>query len=151
MSAARNSARYKYMRDWPARYAAVEACYRALRRADPQFPEAACPIASRLLCEVLPNCTLMCGRYQSAAMERSRLHVWVFDMRAGVHVDLTSGQFPGGRGIAVMGTDEPMREYTLTPLETFNELARNSYFRRRMADIVVGQTTLARIREAIRA
>ena len=109
---ARNWARYKYMRDWPARYAVVEACYRALRRADPQFPEAACPIASRLLCEVLPNCTLMCGRYQSAGM-RSIPHVWVFDMRAGVHVDLASGQFPGGRGIAVISTDEPMREYTL--------------------------------------
>ena len=147
---ARSWARYTYMRDWPARYAVVEACYRALRRADPQFPEACCPIASRLLLEVLPNCTLMCGRYQSAAMERSRPHVWVFDMRAGVHVDLTAGQFPGGRGIAVMGTDEPMREYTLTPLDTFNELARNLNFRRRTADIVVGQTTLARIARDVR-
>jgi hypothetical protein len=93
----------------------------------------------------------MCGRYKSAAMERSVPHVWVFDMRAGVHVDLTSGQFPGGRGIAVIGTDEPMREYTLEPLDTFNELARGLYFRRRMADIVVGNTTLARIRASLRA
>ncbi len=31
-----------------------------------------------------------------------------------------------------------MREYTLTPLDTFNELARGN-FRRRMAGIVVGQ------------
>ena len=146
-----SAARYRYMRDWPARYALVAACYRELRRADPQFPEAACPLASRLLCEVLPHCTLMCGRYKSAAMERSVLHVWVFDMRAGVHVDLTSGQFPGGRGIAVIGTDEPMREYTLEPLDTFNELARGLYFRRRMADIVVGNTTLARIRASLRA
>jgi hypothetical protein len=146
-----SAARYKYMRDWPARYAVVAACYRELRRADPQFPDGACPLAGRLLCEVLPHCTLVCGRYQSAAMERSRLHVWVFDMRAGIHVDLTSGQFPGGqRGIAVIGTDEPMREYTLTPLDEFNELARNPYFSRPMADIVVGKTTLARIRDALR-
>ena len=43
-----------------------------------------------------------------------------------------------------------MREYTLAPLETFNELARSIYFRRPMEDIVVGKTTLARIREALR-
>jgi hypothetical protein len=71
-------------------------------------------------------------------------------MRAGVHVDLASVQFPGGRGIAVIFTDEPMREYTLTPLETFNELIRNVEFRRLTADIVVGQTTLARIARDVR-
>ena len=136
----------RYRRDWPYRYAVVVACYRALRRADPQFPEASCPLASRLLCEVLPHCTLMCGRYQSAAMELSRLHLWVFDMRAGVHVDLTSGQFPGGtKGVAVFGTEDRMDAYTLTSLETFNEAMRMQYLNRRLSDIVVGRTTLARI------
>ena len=142
----------RYRRDWPRRYAAAVACYRALSHADPEFPEAACPLASRLLCEVLPHCTLMCGRYQSAGMERSRLHLWVFDMRAGVHVDLTSGQFPGGsKGIAVFGTEDRMDAYTLAPLETFHEATRIPYLARKMSDIVVGRTTLARIAGEARA
>jgi hypothetical protein len=39
-----------YKKRWPERYAIVSASYEALRRADDQFPEAACPIASRLPC-----------------------------------------------------------------------------------------------------
>ncbi len=78
-------------------------------------------------------------------MERSRPHA------RGCTSTSRRGQFPGGRGIAVIGADEPMREYTLTPLETFNELTRGFYLSRPMADIVVGKTTLARIREALRA
>jgi hypothetical protein len=76
------SALHRYKRDWPKRHALVARCLAAVERADAQFPEASCPIVSRLLCEVLPHCTLMCGRYESAGMERSRRHVWVFDMRA---------------------------------------------------------------------
>lgn len=102
---------------------------------------------------MLPHCTLMCGRYQGAGMERSRLHLWVFDMRAGVHVDLTSGQFPGGtNGIAVFGAEDRMDAYTLTSLETFNEWTmQDPYLVRHMSDIVVGRTSLARIAGEARA
>jgi hypothetical protein len=48
------------------------------------------------------------------------------------------GNFWAGAASPSSALDEPMREYTLTPLDTFNELARGN-FRRRMAGIVVGQ------------
>lgn len=99
-------------KDWPTRYARVSACLAAIKRADAQFPEAACPIASRLLIEVLPNCTLMCGYYKDNRMDRNMgpiRHFWVFDMRARVHIDITQAQFPGGkRGIVVYGPNDPM-------------------------------------------
>ena len=134
----------RYRREWPERYATVSACHEALRRADPQFPEAACPIASRLLCEVMPHCVPMCGTFKSAAMREGRSHIWCFDTRAGVHIDLTSGQFPrGAKGIAIYGGR--MDEYSLASLDRFNEAMRLSYMRAPLEDIVVGDTTLASI------
>ena len=134
----------QYKRDYPRRYALVARCLEAIKRADAQFPEAACPITSRLLCEVLPHCTLMCGYYHSAG--KTRRHFWVFDMRARVHLDVTQAQFPGGqKGVVVYGTDERMEQYTLADVETFNEAMRISYFAKPMAEIKVGATSLAQI------
>jgi hypothetical protein len=134
----------KYKREYPRRYALVARCLAAVKRADPQFPEASCPITSRLLCEVLPHCTLMCGYYHSAG--KTTPHFWVFDMRARVHLDLTQAQFPGGqKGVVVYGIGERMEQYTLADVETFNDEMRISYFAKPMAEITVGTTTLARI------
>lgn len=141
-----SAARRRYRALWPHRYAAVAACYHALVRADPQFPEAACPLASRLLCEILPQCMLMTGSYQDSKMPTRCMHIWVFDMRAGVHIDLTSGQFPGGtKGVAVYATGEAMCAYSLGSLGSFNEAMSMNYIKGPMSDIVVGTTTLARV------
>ena len=138
------------MREWPGRYALVARCLDALERADAQFPDVACPLASRLLCEVLPHCTLMCGRYKGAGMERSRPHLWVFDARARVHLDLTQAQFPRGRrGVVAFRPDERMEPYVLEGLETFNKAMRSPYFAKPMAEIRVGATTLARIARGV--
>ena len=61
---------------------------------DGQFPEASCPKATRLLLELLPNVTLMCGTFKNKAMKKPAFHVWVFDMDAKVHIDITADQFP---------------------------------------------------------
>ena len=128
---------------WPERYAVVSACYEALRREDNEFPEAACPIATRLLCEVMGHCAPMCGRFMG------RRHLWCFDTCARVHIDLTRGQFSGATtGIAIYdaeGAQSGMRGYKLSSLTEFNEAMGLSYMRDRMEDIVVGGTTLARI------
>ena len=142
----------RYSREWPDRCATVSACRDALRRADHQFPEAACPIATRLLCEVMDRCVPVCGTFKSAAMREGRNHMWCFDARAGVHIDLTHGQFPGTtKRIAIhWPCDGPFDGYTLSPLEKFNEAMGLSYMKDRMEDIMVGGTTLARIAEYVK-
>jgi hypothetical protein len=138
----------RYKKGWPDRYAIVSACYKALRLADDQFPDAACPIASRLLCEAMPHCVPMCGRFMN------NLHIWCFDARARVHVDLTRGQFRGARlgmKVAVYDADGVEREgYAMSSLAEFNEAMGLSYMKDRMEDIVVGGTTLARIAEHVK-
>jgi hypothetical protein len=137
-----------YKKTWPERYAIVSACYDALRRADDQFPEAACPIASRLLCEVMPHCVPMCGRFRGAR------HIWCFDTRARVHIDLTRGQFRGARPgmkVAVYNAEGVERQgYELSSLAEFNEAMGLSYMKSPMEDIAVGGTTLARIATSVR-
>ena len=138
----------KYKEMWPERYAVVCACYEALRRADDQFPEAACPIATRLLCEVMAHCVPVSGWFMGVR------HLWCFDTRARVHIDLTRGQFSGGTtGIAIYDTEDArggMRGYKMSSLPEFNEAMGISYMRNRMEDIVVGGTTLARIAADVR-
>jgi hypothetical protein len=137
-----------YKKRWPERYAIVSACYDALRRADHQFPEAVCPIASRLLCEVMSHCVPMCGRF------RSTLHIWCFDTRARVHVDLTRGQFRGatpGLKFAVYNSEGIEQEgYELSSLAGFNEAMGLSYMKSHMEDISVGDTTLAQIASSMK-
>jgi hypothetical protein len=137
-----------YKKNWPGRYAIVAACYDALRRADDQFPEAACPIASRLLCEVMPHCVPMCGEF------RGTLHIWCFDTRACVHIDLTRGQFRGARPglkVAVYDAEGIEKEgYELSSLAGFNEAMGISYMKSPMQEIVVGDTTLARIAASVK-
>jgi hypothetical protein len=137
-----------YKKRWPERYAIVAACYDALRHADDQFPEAACPIASRLLCEVMPHCVPMCGEF------RGTLHIWCFDTRARVHIDLTRGQFRGARHgmkVAVYDAEGVEREgYELSSLAGFNEAMGISYMKSPMEEIVVGGTTLARIAASVK-
>ena len=137
-----------YKKRWPERYAIVAACYDALRRADDQFPEAACPIASRLLCEVMPHCVPMCGEF------RGTLHIWCFDTRARVHIDLTRGQFRGARSglkVAVYDAEGVEKEgYELSSLAGFNEAMGISYMKSPMEEIGVGGTTLARIAASVK-
>lgn len=137
-----------YKKNWPERYAIVAACYDALRRADDQFPEAACPIASRLLCEVMPHCVPMCGEF------RGTPHIWCFDTRARVHVDLTRGQFRGARNgmkVAVYDAEGVEKEgYELSSLAGFNGAMGISYMKSPMEEIGVGGTTLARIAASVK-
>lgn len=137
-----------YEQKWPERYAIVVACYDALRRADDQFPEAACPVASRLLCEVMPHCVPMCGKF------RGTNHIWCFDVRARVHIDLTRAQFRGARPglkVAVYDAEGVEKEgYELSSLAGFNEAMGISYMKNAMEEIGVGGTTLARIAASAR-
>jgi len=67
---------------------------RSILETKAQFPNASCPIASRLLLALLPNTTLMCGTFKNNAMKARSLHLWVFDRKAQVHIDITADQFP---------------------------------------------------------
>jgi len=83
-----------YKRNYRENYNAIKAVRSVLKERDDQFPEASCPHAARLLLELLPNTSFMCGKFKNAGMDKERNHVWVFDMAAGTHIDLTAHQFP---------------------------------------------------------
>ena len=110
------------------------------------FPEAFCVDASRLLLSLLPNVSVVCGRFQTSKMERSLLHVWVFDMEAACHIDITSDQFPLAKQKIVIfkaSDTASMKKYgySLTPLNEFNELFRSPYRRFTMSKYKVFKKT----------
>lgn len=83
-----------YRRNYKSNYNAIKMVRSVLAEKDDQFPEAACPHATRLLLELLPNVSLMCGKFKNDKMDKELFHVWIFDMHAKVHIDVTADQFP---------------------------------------------------------
>jgi hypothetical protein len=99
-----------------------------LQKTYTQFPYASCPYATRLLLELLPNATLMCGKFKNGAMDKDAFHVWVFDMEAKVHIDITAEQFPiktNSKLLFFRASDTTLLEkfgYNLASLNVWNEL-----------------------------
>ena len=86
-------------RDWYRKnhrdnYDVIKMVRKVLEEKDDQFPEAACPHAARLLLELLPNVSLLVGKFKNEKMDKEKFHVWIFDMNAKVHIDITADQFP---------------------------------------------------------
>lgn len=82
-----------YASHFPDRYRTVLEARDAFERLYPQFPEAACTDASRVLLELLgpSGTTIMIGRFTS------KIHVWIYDTVACAHIDITLDQFPEAR------------------------------------------------------
>ena len=117
-----------YRRNFRDTYDTVKMVRSVLEKMDEQFPEASCPKATRLLLELLPNATLLCGAFKNKAMEKPAFHVWVFDMDAKVHIDITADQFPiktTSKLLFFRSNDTALLEavgYRLAPLRVWNEL-----------------------------
>ena len=122
-----------YKRHYRENYDAIKAVCSVLKERDDQFPEASCPHAARLLLELLPHASFMCGSFKNAAMDKERYHVWVFDMAAGVHIDITAHQFPvetKGPLFFFKASDTPLLEkfgYILGGLTIWNEMFQREY------------------------
>lgn len=84
--------------------------------------------AARLLFELLPNATIMSGTFYNKSMKKPALHVWVFDMNAKVHIDITAHQFPiktNNNILFFRASDSALLEefgYKLATLAEWNEL-----------------------------
>ena len=134
-----------YKRNYRENYDAIKVVRSVLKEKDDQFPEASCPHATRLLLELLPHASFMCGKFKNAAMDKERYHVWVFDMAAGVHIDITAHQFPleTKRTLYVFkASDTPLLEkfgYVLGGLDTWNEIFETGPYR----DFSLSKMTIA--------
>ena len=117
-----------YRRNYRDSYNAVKMTRSILQKTHRQFPDACCPYATRLLLELLPNATLMCGKFKNSAMDKDAFHVWVFDMEAKVHIDITADQFPiktNSKLLFFRASDTTLLEkfgYNLASLNVWNEL-----------------------------
>ena len=117
-----------YRRNFRENYDTVKMVYSVLKKSDEQFPEASCPFAARLLFELLPNATIMSGTFKNTSMKKPALHLWVFDMNAKVHIDITAHQFPiktTGNILFFRSSDTALLEefgYKLATLSEWNEL-----------------------------
>lgn len=136
-----------YKRRFAKNYDTILAARSTLKEKFDQFPDAFCVDASRLLLSLLPNLSVVCGRFQNKKMERSFLHVWVFDMEGGCHIDITADQFsPFKQNIVIFKTSDTdfMKKfgYSVTPLETFNELFRGPLRRFTMSKYRIHKTPL---------
>jgi len=70
----------------------------------------------------------MCGTFKNKSMEKPAFHVWVFDMNAKVHIDITADQFPiktDNKLLFFRANDTVLQEtmgYKLSTLNVWNEL-----------------------------
>lgn len=117
-----------YRRNYRNNYNVIKMVRLVLTEKDEQFPEAACPHATRLLLALLPNVSLMCGKFKNASMDKELFHVWIFDMNAKVHIDITADQFPiktTSKLLFFKSSDTLLLEkfgYKLAALNDWNEL-----------------------------
>ena len=146
-----------YRRNFPEKYKIVKTVRSVLEEKFEQFPDAFCVDAVRLLLELLPNLSLVCGRFRNGKMERGFLHVWVFDMDAGCHIDVTADQFaPYEHKLVFFKPTQTVEMqkfgYTVSPLETFNELFRGPYRRFAAKDYkVFGKVPLSTLAASVRS
>ncbi len=117
-----------YRRNYKDNYNIIKMTRKVLEEHDEAYPDAACPHASRLLFELLPTVSIMCGKFKNSRMEKAAYHVWVFDMDAKVHIDITVDQFPiknKNKLTFFRESDTQLMEkfgYLLEPLSGWNEL-----------------------------
>lgn len=117
-----------YRRNYKNNYNVIKMVRLVLAEKDEQFPEAACPHATRLLLELLPNVSLMCGKFKNNSMDKEKFHVWIFDMNAKIHIDITADQFPiktTSKLLFFKSSDTLLFEkigYKLAALNEWNEL-----------------------------
>ena len=70
----------------------------------------------------------MCGKFKNASMDKELFHVWIFDMNAKVHIDITADQFPiktSSKLLFFKSSDTVLLEkfgYKLAALNEWNEL-----------------------------
>jgi hypothetical protein len=128
-----------YKQKFPKKYAMIRKARQAFEELFPgEFPDAFCPKASEFLFTHCPDFNIMNGRFQNNEMLKSAYHVWVFDMVAKVHIDITADQFPThfGTTIAIVPAGGLLSKlgYSLGSLETFETLATDSAEMKNIAD-----------------
>lgn len=116
-----------YKRKCPGKFALAYEVRRCMTLKIEQFPEAYCTDSSHLLALCSPDFQVVCGQFKNSKMNRRALHVWVFDTKEHVHIDITADQFPTefGREIAVMPKTAGFMKsmgYSLTDLDMMTEL-----------------------------
>jgi hypothetical protein len=107
-----------------ANYKKLEAIRKVLNKESSQFPEARCDCAARIVYEELPFMTIMNGFFQGTP------HVWTYDMKNNVHVDLTLDQFNPNHfePISILTTDEAIKMgYELGSLKDWEKLFKDDF------------------------
>jgi hypothetical protein len=94
-----------------------------------QFPEAMCDCAARIIYEELPYMTIMNGFFQGTP------HVWTYDMKNNVHIDITLDQFQNPNHsdnhfepISILTTQQAIKMgYELGSLKDWNQLFKDDF------------------------
>ena len=98
-----------------------------LQKESSQFPEAVCDCAARIIYEELPYITIMNGFFRGSP------HVWAYDMKNNVHLDLTLDQFQNQNGnhfetISILTTQEAIKMgYELGSLMDWDQLFKEDF------------------------
>ena len=94
-----------------------------LQKESTQFPEAMCDCAARIIYEELPYITIMNGFF------RGTPHVWAYDMKHNVHLDLTLDQFQNHfEPLSILTTQEAIKMgYELGSLKDWEQLFKDDF------------------------
>ena len=104
-----------------------------LQKESSQFPEAMCDCAARIIYEELPYITIMNGFF------RGTPHVWAYDMKHNVHLDLTLDQFQNQNQnqnkfqndfepVSILTTQEAIKMgYELGSLKEWDQLFKDDF------------------------
>ena len=108
-----------------ANYKKLDAIRKVLKKESSQFPEARCDCAARIVYEEIPFMTIMNGFFQGTP------HVWTYDMKNNMHVDLTLDQFQNENHfepISILTTDEAIKMgYELGSLKDWEQLFKDDF------------------------
>ena len=108
-------------------YKKLEAVRKVLIKESTQFPEAMCDCAARIVYDEIPFMTIMNGFFQGTP------HVWTYDMKNNVHVDLTLDQFLNKNEnhyepISILTTEEAIKlGYELGSLKDWGQLFKHDF------------------------
>ena len=106
-------------------YRKLEMIRQVLKKESSQFPEAMCDCAARIIYEEIPFVSIMNGFF------RGTPHVWAFDMKHHVHLDITLDQFNNNEPlepISILTTKEAIKKgYELGGLEDWDQLFKEDF------------------------
>ncbi len=104
-------------------YKKLESIRKVLKKESSQFPEAMCDCTARIIYEELPYITIMNGFF------RGTPHVWAYDMKNNVHLDLTLDQFQNHfNPISILTTEEAIEHgYEMGTLKDWDKLFREDF------------------------